>query len=124
MNVISVAGPDKVSLCMFIDFMKFCLGARYSVGSLHSLMPQESMIKYLDEFLNAHPQSIISFYSRRKKNIGPGVIPLGLQEVSDAVIWFDLYATEPRVIKDECGFSELFLDRWRKNIQRLNNIKP
>ena len=122
MNVISVASPDKVSLSMFIDFMKFCLGARYSVGSLHSLVTEENTEAYLDGFLKENPQAIIGFFARRRKVFGPGIIPPKLLEVSEALLWFDLYANKPRIIKDDCGFSELYLPRWEKNIERMNKF--
>lgn len=123
-NVISVASPDKLSLAMFLDFLKHVLGREWVFGDTHNLMTAESFEAYLTGFLKNYPRAVISYYAKRQINIDPlKAIPQKIIDSSEAVVWFKLYSTEPVFLKDTCGFELSIGQRWKLNVERLNAQK-
>lgn len=124
MKVITIASPDKISIGMFVDFLRSVLGSSYSVGNLHSLMSSDSLEIYIKDFLNKNKnKALFTYYAKKKINTPPEkVIPRFLIDSSEAVIWFDLYSTEMKIIKDIVQFGDSFASRWKKNVERLNKI--
>lgn len=121
MKVITVASPDKISLNMFVNFLVICLNKEYVLGNVHSLMTEDSVENYALGFLERNPKAIFCYYAKKKINQSPQkVIPKKLTEISDAVVWFDLYATKFTLVKDECKFAEAFTDSWGKHLEKLN----
>lgn len=119
MKKITVGSPDKLSLKMFTNFLLHCLGKDYEVGDMHYLMTPENQQKFA-EHMNEFDKSILLYYSRKKT--GPDHIPQILTEMSDVVVWFDRYSVEPKILKDEGGFRETLMDRWKMNIDRLSKL--
>lgn len=123
MKKITIAGPDKIALAIFMDFLRHCLGNTYMPVMLHSLMSKESLVQVINDAIEEKDTIIFSYYARRKVNIDPlTCIPEKLMTISNAVVWFDLYATDFKLLKDESGFEITFRDRWKKNIERINKL--
>ena len=124
-KVITVASPDKIALSMFVNFINTYMGEGFKVGTLHSLMSTESAGLFALDFLETNNgKAIFSYYAKRKANKDPKVVlPSALIEKSDVVVWFNLYSTKMDIVKDECGFADLFSDRWNKSIENMEKIQ-
>lgn len=123
MKRITISGPDKVSLATFMDFLKFCLGSAYVPVMLHSLMSKECINNLIENAIAETENLIFSYYAKRRINVDPmKVIPEKLLEVSEAVIWFDLYSVDFKLIKDDVGFEAAYKERWKQNIARIDNL--
>jgi hypothetical protein len=121
MSIITVASPDKISISMFLSFMKFCLVKDYLVGATHSLMLKEEIETYIKSIMGKSDKVLFSYYAKKKINVDPMlVIPEGLLVASDMVIWINLYSTEWVVVKDASNQAPYYIDRWNKNIERHN----
>jgi len=118
--VVTISSPDKLSIAMFLNFLIRNLGSGYVVGEVHSLMSEQSINSYVDGHLQTHPKVVFTYYAKRKVNIDPvKVIPPKLLEVSEAVVWFNMYETSYKSLKDTIDFDKLFLDTWNKNLVQL-----
>lgn len=122
MNYILVASPDKVSLGGCMKFLRTSLGPTYPIGEMHSLMSEESLSMYLDQFCQMHPKALLTYYAKGvKPSETPGdKIPKKLIDKADVIIWFDLYSTIMQVIKDPEGFMPNLVEEWNKYIQRIS----
>jgi hypothetical protein len=120
--IISIASPDKLSISMFGSFIRPNIGNSHKVGEVHSLMDFDSVNAYVDSFLKINNNcAIFTYYAKKKINIDPLiVVPKKLLEVSDAVIWFNLYETSYKLIKDKINFDNLFLESWNNNLKKLD----
>lgn len=122
MKVITVAGPDKISLNMYITFLRKSLGDKFVIGNLHSLMTLEAVDAYVTSFLErTGGKALFQYYARKKKD--PSCLPSRLLECSDAVIWFNLYSTDTIIIKDTVEFEKTFSSMWKKNVDQLNKLQ-
>ena len=118
--VVTIASPDKTSIAMFLSFLRKNLGRGHIIGETHSLMSEESLSDYVDSLLKINSKVIFTFYAKRKINIDPiKCIPQKLINLSDTVVWFNLYETSYKLIKDSIEFDKLFLDTWNKNLKQL-----
>ena len=118
--VVTISSPDKLSIAMFLNFLMRNLGPSHVVGEVHSLMSEQSINSYVDGHLQTYPKVVFTYYAKRKVNIDPvKVIPPKLIEVSDAVVWFNMYETSYKSLKDTIDFDKLFLDTWNKNLVQL-----
>lgn len=124
MDLITVAGSDRIAIATFIDFLKHCLkGDNYVVGILHSLMTEESIEAYMSDLLERNPRVILSYYAKRKVNVDPEkCLPQPIMEKSTSVVWFELYNTEFKIVKDSGGFEATYRDRWKANMERMNKL--
>jgi hypothetical protein len=120
MHIVTVASPDKLSISGFLSFMRSCLGRDYVIGGLHSLMTENDISLYVDGFMEKNDKIIFSHYAKGKVNVDPLIaIPAKLQEVSSLLVWMDLYSMEWRVIKDLDSVSVGYIDRWTRNLQKM-----
>lgn len=120
MHIVTIASPDKISITAFLSFIRSCLGKGYTKGSLHALMSEESISTYIDGFMEGNDKIVFSYYAKGKINKDPLIaIPKKLQEVSSLLVWMDLYSMEWRVIKDLDNVSVGYIDRWTRNLQRM-----
>ena len=123
MKIITIGSPDKLAINMFVSFLSSSVGATYIVSPMHSLMSVESRDIYIKDITEKNKKVIFSYYAKKTANNDPEkVIPKNLIEMSDAVVWFNLYSTAMSIVKDECGFSNLYYERWKKNIERMDAI--
>jgi len=120
--VITIASPDKLSISMFLSYMRFCYKNDCKIGAIQSLWTLESINKYVDELLKTPDFNnvLFSFYAKRKVNVEPKeVVPLKLVEVSDMIVWMDLYSVEWKVLKDTLNQAPSLLERWKKNMSKI-----
>ena len=120
MNSVLICSPDKISLNNFVKFLKRSL-SEYRIGVMHSLMSAESVGLYMDSFLKEYKKALFTYYAKRKVNIDPLVcIPKEAQERAEIIVWFDLYSTEPKVIKDPNGILKVAVEDLNKYIQSIS----
>ena len=121
MNCILVGSPDKVSLSKFVGFLKRHFN-KYEIGEMHSLMSEDSIKLYIEDFFRQFSKGIISYYAKRKINIDPlTCLPKIIQERADVIVWFNLYSTEPAVLKDPDGYLNSIIKSWNKYIKSISN---
>jgi len=122
MNYIVVAGPDKLAISMFIRFLRNSFGPGHRIGEMHSMMSEDSVRLYMDDFSRKYPKGFISYYAGRKINVDPmKSVPAYIVEKADVVVWFDLYSTEMKVVKDpENRFALLLGGDWKSYIDKFN----
>jgi len=126
MNIkyVLVASPDKISLVSFIRFLRKSLGNDYPTGEMHNLMTPLSVSQYVNGFMKKYPKGILSYYARRAINVDPlTYIPKVLLHASESIIWFDLYSTEPKVVKDRGDNMKVIIDDWKEYIKKIGNIQ-
>ena len=122
--IITIASPDKVSICMFISFMRHCIGKDLFVGDVHSLMTTESLNLYLNDVKTKAENILITYYARKKINVDPKtVLPEQLINESNLLVWMNLYSTDWVIVKDPENISVLYIDRWKRNIDRINALE-
>ena len=121
--IITVAGPDKVSNTMFESFILHVVGRDVVLGRMHFLMAPESVKTYLDGIKERPEEKILlSFYAPKKANADPlKILPQQLIDVSDLVIWMNLYSTDWVVVKDTGNLAPSYQERWKRNIDRINS---
>jgi hypothetical protein len=120
MAIISVISPDKISIAMFLSFMKFCLGKEYKTGAIHSLMTKEEIENYISSLMSNSDKVIFSYYAKRQKNADPlKITPSKIIDVSNMIIWINLYSTEWVVLKDDANQAPYYIDRWNKNMEKM-----
>jgi len=118
---IIVASPDKISLGMFIEFYRNHIDIGSPMGSMQYLISEEGLKNFLEAFKNQYPdRGIISYYAKKKINVDPLiVIPKILIEWADVVLWFDLYSTEIRSLKDNAHFMNINSNLWKRHIEKM-----
>jgi hypothetical protein len=101
--------------------MRHFLGKEYAIGEIHSLMSEEAVIKYIEGLMEIREFILFSYYAKRMVNKDPlTIIPPKLLEVSDLLVWMDLYTMDWKVIKDAQNESGPLLARWKANINRMS----
>lgn len=121
MKIVSIVSPDRLSIASFLSFMRHHLGKDYVFGELHNLMTEEAIINYITDLIFLKETVIFSYYAKKQINVDPmKVIPSKLLEVSDLLVWIDLYSMTWKVIKDTESASESFLTSWTANISRMS----
>jgi len=65
---------------------------------------------------------LFRYYAKKKINKKPeDVIPQELMESSGLILWFSLYSTEPKIIKDENdNFKRLYQPKWAAFVAAMN----
>jgi hypothetical protein len=120
MSYVLIGSPDKISLGSFLRFIRPSLPG-YEFGEIHSLMSEESLNLYVSDFCNQFPNGVFSYYAKRMVNRDPMTcLPKVALEKADVVVWFDLYSTDPKVLKDSNGSLNVAVDLWKKYIQKIS----
>jgi hypothetical protein len=122
MKYILVGSPDKMMLSSFIKYLLKTLDSDYTVGELHYLMSEEAKSTYIEDFSIKNPNGIFSYYVRRPiqdKTDPIKLLPEKALTLSDVAVWFDLFATEPILIKDINNIMAPILEQWKTYITRL-----
>lgn len=121
MKRITISSPDKISISMFLSFMRFCLGKDYKIVTLHSLMSKESLEQFIQYNMDKFEKTLFSYYAKGKAKFDPKIIiPDKLMDISDMVIWMNLYSIEWVVLKDVSNQASYYVDRWNKNMAKMN----
>ncbi len=122
MNYILIASPDKISLNNFIrQLMKHLTEKHpYTIGEMHSLMSHEAVKLYVEDFKSQNDKGILSYYAKRLVTDDPlSKLPESLITAVDTIIWFDLYSTEPKVLKAKDGEIHLVVDKWKDYVKQM-----
>lgn len=120
---VTVASPDKISISMFLSYMKFCLGKDYMIGMIQSIWSKESIDQYAEDYLKKTDKLLFSYYVKTK--VGGSnedlikMIPEKLVAASDLVVWINLLSTDWVVLKDLNNQAPALIDRWNKNINKM-----
>jgi hypothetical protein len=121
MNYVLVGSPDKISLGYFVKFLLGKIGRGYALGDMHSLMSEEAKGLFVSDFGIKHSKGVFSYYAKGAIARDPKeVLPAAAIELSDAVVWFDLYSTIPIVIKDNDKALAGYLVNWESHIVRIS----
>jgi len=116
-----IASPDKVSLNSFLKFIKTAVGKEYIIGNIHSLMSEEAKSTYIEDFIKKNEKGIFSYYARKIVTTEPlKILPAKAIEVSNEIIWFDLYSITPIILKDTENFLPPIIVNWNKYMEKLN----
>lgn len=115
--IITVASPDKLSISMFLSFMQFCLGKEHKPAMTQSLWASEAITTFINETLEKSDKILFSYYAKGKKDLK--LIPEKFLEVSDVVIWMDLYSMNWVIVKNNSSQTPVWEDRWKKNIAKM-----
>jgi hypothetical protein len=116
--IITIASPDKLSISMFLSFMRFCLGKEFITAMTQSLWSPEALNKFIDESMKKTDKLLFSYYAKGKTD-PLKTIPEKFIIVSDVVVWMGLYSTDWNLIKDTSSQTPVLLDRWKKNIAKM-----
>lgn len=121
MDIILIGGSDKISLNQFTVFLKKAYN-EYVIAPMHSLMSDESVRVYMESFLQEKPKVIFTYYAKRKVNIEDKLtcFPTCAHEKAHVVIWFELYSTEPILLKDRFNLMGTALEDWKKYIESIS----
>lgn len=122
LNYILIASADKPSLKAFLKFIKNQVGREYIIGDMHSLMSEEAKELYVDDFTSKFSRGVFVYYAKGvlKSPEDPTLsLPKKVQEICQVIVWFDLYSTEPRVLKDTESFLPPIIENWKKFLGHL-----
>jgi len=121
--IITIASSDNITLSMFIDFYKTLYAPDLKVLILNCLYSSDVISKNLKEALkmSVKRRTVLITY---KLKIQTKEISSDLIEASDLMIKFDIYSTEPEIIKtNDPTITSIIIDRWKKNIEKFNKEK-
>jgi hypothetical protein len=120
--IITIASSDKLTLAMFADFYKSIYSADIKIVDLNCLYSEDILSARIEEIVgmgNSGRDILIKFKMKTQtKEISSILI-----DKSDLLVKFDIYSTEPEVIKDCGSNTALIIDRWKKNIDKFNQQK-
>jgi hypothetical protein len=120
MSYVLVASPDKISLGSFLRFISVYF-PEHEYGEIHSLMSDEALTLYVTDFSNQFPDGIFSYYAKRMVNRDPMTcLPKAAFDKADVVVWFDLYSTDPKILKDTNGCLSVAVEAWKQYIQKIS----
>jgi hypothetical protein len=117
-----VGSPDKLMIASFVRYFIKTLDGGHVLGDLHYLMSEEAKELFIEDFHKKNPRGIFTYYVKRpiQGNIDPLVVlPKKASDISEVVLWFDLYATEPVLIKDSKGIMAPIIEQWKSYILKL-----
>ena len=113
-----VGSPDKLILASFIRYFIKVLDGEHVLGDLHYLMSEEAKNLFIEDFCSKNSKGIFSYYIKWPPQ-GGDCMPKKAVDISEVVLWFDLYATEPILFKDTQGIMAPILEQWKSYIVRL-----
>jgi hypothetical protein len=120
--IITIVSSDKLTLSMFSDFFKSLYSSDVKIVDLNCLYSEDVISSKMEEFLeiNSKGRDVLIKY---KIKIQTKEIPLIITDKSDQVFKFDIYSTEPEVIKGSHSDIDSMLNRWKMNIEKFNQQK-
>jgi hypothetical protein len=107
---------------MFGDFYRSLYSSDIKMMDLNCLYSKDVLETKINGFLEVSKRGRDILIKFKMKTQTKEIYPI-LIEKSDLVIKFDIFSTEPEVIK-ECGSNtSVIIDRWKKNIEQFNKQK-
>jgi hypothetical protein len=108
---------------MFTDYFKTLYDNGVIIIDINGYYSKDVQERLFKEAIEKNPNKNILFRYKAYRKSTPKVLPGGITEESTYIIQFDLFATEPIVIKGVGdSFLQGILDRWKKNVDRLNAL--
>ena len=122
MKYVLVGSSDKISLSRFVSFLRNELGKDYKIGDMHSLMSEEAKELFAEDFSQKNIKGIFAYYAKGVKatNTPASILPKKAAELSDVVIWFDLYSITPVVVIDKNNLMGNTITKWGSYIDKLS----
>lgn len=122
--VVTVVSPDKISISMFLSYMKFRLGKEYMIGMIQSIWSKESIDLYVEDFLKKTDKLLFSYYVKSKVTATSNedllkIIPEKLVLGSNLIVWMGQFSTTWVVLKDKNNQAPEYIDRWNQNISKM-----
>jgi hypothetical protein len=117
--IITIASSDKLTLSMFSDFYKNIYSPDIKIVDLICLYSPEVISSKMEEFVEIAAKGrdvLIKYKIKTQTKDYPPII----LEKSDILIKFDIFSTEPEIIKGFNPTTESLLNRWKMNIEKFN----
>lgn len=123
--IITIASSDKLTLSMFSDFYKNIYSPDIKIVDLICLYSSEIISSKMEEFVEIATKGrdvLIKYKIKTQTKDYPPII----LEKSDILIKFnilikfDIFSTEPEIIKGFDPTTESLLNRWKMNIEKFN----
>jgi hypothetical protein len=120
--IITVISPDKTSLSMFYNFCTTVIDNKVvQVLDFNCLYDKDYQEKFYQDLSKKDTDStlwLIKYKTKVKTKIDS--LPACIKDYSYSVIKFDMYSLHADFIKVEDAYMKALLDRWEKNIERMN----
>ena len=121
--IVTIASSDNVTLAMFTDFYKTLYAPDLKALVLNCLYSPSIIENTLKEASDLSHKGRVVFITYKLKTQTKEISSY-LIDISDLLIKFDIYSTEPEVLKtNDPATSTIIIDRWKKNIERFNKEK-
>ena len=124
--VITIVSRDKLSLSMFVDFYKSLYDSDAPVLDLNLLTSAEILNEIVRGKLDADSQRAessemcILIKLKSKKDVDLVDLPKEIERRSHYIIRFGLFSTKPEFLKERDGRFRPIMERWEKNIEKMN----
>ena len=122
MRVITVISPDKLSLSMFCDFYRsvFIGDNLYKILDMNCLNSIKAQNLIVQDFFRNNKDLSETIVKYKIKSQTKLQIPESLEIVSNYIIKFDIFSTHPELTKDSDGKGKDIIERWTKNISKMD----
>ncbi len=118
-KILTIASSDKMTISMFYDFYKSIYSSDIKAVDLNCLYSSEVISSKIMELLDLSQRGR-DILIRYKTKVQTKIIDPLVIEKSDLVIKFDIFSTEPEVIKGLNPSTEAIISRWKTNIEKFN----
>ena len=124
--IITLVSQDKLSLSMFVDFYKALYDSGAEVLDLNSLVSKDVLDTIVGDAIKLHhdrtisEQAAILIKYKTKKKVAFEALPTEIVQKSTYIVQFDIFSTEPELLKNLDGKFAPVLERWKVNIERKN----
>jgi hypothetical protein len=111
---------------MFVDFYKALYDSGAEVLDLNSLVSKDVLDTIVGDAVKLHhdraisEQAAILIKYKTKKKVAFEALPTEIVQKSTYIVQFDIFSTEPELLKDLDGKFAPVLERWKVNIERKN----
>lgn len=118
----TLISPDRLSINMYLAFMQ-----KHQAGKicfLNAIIPREETEAKIDAVMSNmnSPQGIMfTYYIKKAKDMVPlNCLPDKLKNISELIVWIDLYSTEWVILKDKNNQGPALLAEWNKRVNIMN----
>jgi len=116
--IITLASSDKLTLAMFSDFYRSIYASNALISDLSYLYSPDILSSFIDKIIEKSNRGAIVLIRYSIKTQTKELNPIILEK-SDVLIKFDIFSTEPEVIKS-LPDTEAMVIRWKDNIAKRN----
>jgi len=85
-------------------------------------MANEAIQLFMEDFISKNPKALFTYYARRRVNVKDLItcFPTYASRRADVVIWFELYTTDPKLVKDKYNVMGQTIEDWNKYIESIS----